>query len=430
MQNIDIIPQFRTDDTHANHLYYAAFENDRLAMNSAIENLQPYPFEKLAELKSGIRVAGAQTEINLSIGEPRHETAEFILNSLRDNLNLSSYYPKTKGSEELRSSIVAWLTRRFDLVSNSISADKHVLPVNGTREALFSFGQCIIDKQKPDPLIVTSNPFYQIYEGAALLAGATPWFVNCSPENDFQTDYDSVPESVWRRCQLLYICTPNNPTGNTLDLDTFRRLLRWADEYDFVIASDECYSEIFLNEDQPPMGLLQAASLLGRTNYERCMVFHSLSKRSNVPGIRSGFVAGDARLIEAFFKYRTYHGSAMAPYTQEASIVAWQDEEHVIENRLLYREKFKRVIDILRPDMNVQLPAATFYLWAETPQSDTEFARGLYQQQGVTVLPGSYLSRQVDGRNPGENRVRIALVSSLTECEEAAQRIVNYINSL
>lgn len=399
-------------------------------MNQAIEKLQSYPFEKLAQLKSGIKAAADKTEINLSIGEPRHPTPAFILDTLKAHLQLTSSYPKTLGSDELRAAIAAWLTKRFSLPAASINADMHIIPVNGTREALFAFGQCIIDKNASQPLVVICNPFYQIYEGAALLAGATPWFVNCTTENNFQADYGSVPASVWQRCQLLYICSPNNPTGSVVSLDTIRQLLELADEHDFVIASDECYSEIYLDEAQAPLGLLEAAVKLGRTDFKRCMVFHSLSKRSNVPGMRSGFVAGDARLIAAFLKYRTYHGCAMAAYTQQASIAAWQDEKHVEENRRLYRQKFDRVSSILQTVMDVRLPAATFYLWPQTPQADTEFTHGLYQQQNVTVIPGSYLSRQANGINPGENRIRIALVASLAECEEAAKRIRNYINSL
>jgi N-succinyldiaminopimelate aminotransferase len=399
-------------------------------MNHAIEKLQSYPFEKLAGLKSGINTTTDKNEINLSIGEPNHPTPAFILNVLKDHLGLAANYPKTKGNDGLREAIAVWLTKRFSLPLDSIDVDKQIIPVNGTREALFAIGQCIIDNQGKDPVVVTCNPFYQIYEGAALLAGATPWYVNCTTENNFQPDYDSVPESVWQRCQLLYVCSPNNPTGSVAGLGTIKRLLELADKHNFIIASDECYSEIYLDEEQAPMGLLEAAAKLGRTDYKRCLVFHSLSKRSNVPGMRSGFVAGDAELIADFFKYRTYQGCAMAPYSQQASIAAWRDEEHVRENRRLYREKFDKVVGILETVMNVQKPAATFYLWPETPQPDTEFARGLYQQQHVTVLPGSFLSRQVDGMNPGQNRIRIALVASLAECEEAAHRICNYINSL
>ncbi len=399
-------------------------------MNHAIEKLQPYPFEKLAQLKSGLSTPADKIEINLSLGEPKHPTPAFILDALRDHLSLAAHYPKTKGSDELRAAVATWLTKRFSLPVTSIRADRHILPVNGTREALFAFCQYIIDRRLEKPLVVTCNPFYQIYEGAALLAGAEPWYVSCGAENNFQADYEAVPRSVWQRCQLLYLCSPNNPTGSVVGLDTFKLLLELADRYDFVIAADECYSEIYLDEDRAPLGLLEAAARLGRTDYERCMVFHSLSKRSNVPGMRSGFVAGDADLIAGFLTYRTYHGCAMPLYTQQASIAAWQDEEHVRENRRLYREKINRVVDILQPLMNVQLPFATFYLWPETPQADADFARGLYQQQRVTVLPGSYLSRQVNGNNPGAGRIRLALVAPMAECEQAAFRIRHYINSL
>lgn len=418
------------DDDQADHLYYAALANERLQMNPGIEKLQSYPFEKLAQLKSGISPISSKSEINLSIGEPKHPTPTFILDTLRDHLNLAANYPKTGGSDELRTSIARWLTKRFSLPLASIHADKHIIPVNGTREALFAIGQCIVDKSIKDPVVVICNPFYQIYQGSTLLAGATPYYVNCVAANNYQADYDCVPASVWQRCQLLYLCSPNNPTGSVVTLNTFERLLELANEHDFIIASDECYSEIYLDEDQPPSGLLEAAAKLGRTDYKRCLVFHSLSKRSNVPGIRSGFVAGDASLITAFFKYRTYQGCAMAPYTQQASVAAWQDEEHVRENRRLYREKFDTVLDILRPVMNISLPAGTFYLWPQTPQPDDEFARGLFQQQNVTVLPGSYLSREVDGTDPGANRIRIALVASLAECIDAAERINEYINSI
>ena len=399
-------------------------------MNHAIEQLQDYPFEKLAALYSGISTTSDKSELNLSIGEPKHPTPAFILEALKSHLNLAAKYPKTNGNFELRETIANWIIDRFSLPTTGIDADLNIIPVNGTREALFAIAQCIIDKTTSESLVLMSNPFYQIYEGAALLAGATPWYINCEAGAGFQTDYKSVPESVWRQCQLLYVCSPNNPTGSVLNLSTYEQLLKLADKHDFVIASDECYSEIYLDEDKAPLGLLEAATILGRDDFKRCLVFHSLSKRSNVPGIRSGFVAGDADLIAKFFKYRTYQGCAMAPFTQQASIQAWKDENHVRENRRLYREKFLSVVDILKPVMNVELPPATFYLWPETPQSDASFARGLHQQQNVTVLPGSYLSRKVRGINPGENRIRIALVASLSECEDAAMRIKNYINEI
>ena len=399
-------------------------------MNQGLENLQPYPFEKLKELLSGVTPPESKTGISLSIGEPRHDTPGFVIKALQDNLQLASRYPLTRGDATLREAISQWLVNRFSLQAASIDPAKHVIPVNGTREALFAICHCLVDTAQMGPLVVTGNPFYQIYEGAALLSGATPWYLNCTAENDFIADYDAVDESTWQRTQLLFLCSPNNPTGRVIGLETLQKLIRLSDEHDFVIASDECYSEIYLDEENPPVGLLEAAAKMGRHDYRNCLVFHSLSKRSNVPGLRSGFVAGDAGLVEQFYRYRTYHGCAMAPYTQVASTLAWQDEEHVQENRRLYREKFSSVVDILSPVLQVEKPAASFYLWPETPVADTEFARGLFKEEHVTVLPGSYLSREVDGINPGNKRLRIALVASKMECEEAATRIVNFTRTL
>ena len=399
-------------------------------MNQGLRNLQPYPFEKLKDLLSQVQPAADRSPISLSIGEPRHDTPEFVLQAMRDNLTLASRYPLTKGEESLRSAIADWLTTRFSLESSTIDPQQHVIPVNGTREALFAICHCLVDNTATDPLVVTGNPFYQIYEGAALLTGASPWYLNCTADNNFIADYDAVDASVWQRTQVLFLCSPNNPTGRVIELDTLQKLIGLSDKYDFVIASDECYSEIYLDEEKPPVGLLEAAAKMGRDDYRNCLVFHSLSKRSNVPGLRSGFVAGDRDLIDQFYRYRTYHGCAMAPYTQVASTLAWQDEQHVEENRRLYRDKFSRVLEILAPVMQVEMPAASFYLWPETPISDTDFAQGLYRQENLTVLPGSYLSREVDGINPGNNRLRIALVASIEECEEAAKRIVDFIHTL
>lgn len=392
-------------------------------MNPGIASLQPYPFEKLARLKQGIIPPPDKSAIDLSIGEPRHETPAFILKEIRTHLGSTAVYPKTRGQEKLREVIAGWLGNRFRLPENSIHPDKHILPVNGTREALFAFAQCMIDHRKPNPVVVAPNPFYQIYEGAALLAGAKPVFINCMAENGFVPDFSSVPAETWKDCQLVYICTPGNPTGAVLSRAVLAQLLELADQYDFIIASDECYSEIYLDEDNAPVGLLQVAAETGREDYHRCMVFHSLSKRSNVPGMRSGFVAGDQSLIGSFFKYRTYHGCAMPGYTQAASIAAWQDESHVIRNRELYREKFAAVLAILAPVMNVQHPEAGFYLWPEVPDSDQAFTQQLFSKQNVTVLPGSFLSRPANGINPGKNRVRVALVAPTEECIEAAVRI-------
>jgi N-succinyldiaminopimelate aminotransferase len=329
---------------------------------------------------------------------------------------------------ELRTAIAEWLVRRFGLPENSLDPERQVLPVNGTREALFAFAQCIVNPVS-DALVLMPNPFYQIYEGAALLAGATPWFLNTTRETALLPDFDAVPEAVWKRCQLVYICTPGNPTGAVMPTTALQQLIELADRHDFVIASDECYSEIYREGTTPPAGLLQAAAELGQTDYRRCVVFHSLSKRSNAPGLRSGFVAGDAAIMKDFLRYRTYHGCAMPPATQSASIRAWQDEAHVARNRALYTAKFNAVLELLAPLLEVQLPDAGFYLWAHTPVADTDFARNLRAQQNVIVLPGSFLSRTAAGINPGENHVRMALVAPIEDCIEAAARIKSYIVS-
>ncbi|MCW8919766.1 MAG: succinyldiaminopimelate transaminase [Gammaproteobacteria bacterium] len=400
-------------------------------MNPDLKRLQPYPFEKLNRLKDGVTPA-AKPPIALSIGEPKHQPPGFVVEELITHLHGLSSYPLTRGSDALRRAIAGWLTRRFALPEGSIDAEQHVLPVAGTREALFAFAQAVVDRTangSGDPLVLCPNPFYQIYEGAALLAGAVPWFMNTGPENGFLPDLEAVPDAVWQRCQLIYLCSPGNPTGAVADIDTLQRLIRLADEHDFIIASDECYSELYF--DVPPPGLLQAAAQMGRTGYERCVVFHSLSKRSNLPGLRSGFVAGDAAVLAAFLKYRTYHGCALPPHTQAASSAAWGDEAHVATNRERYRQKFDAVLAILQPVMAVERPDAGFYLWAKSaPLSDTEFAKQLFAQQNVTVLPGSYLSREAHGINPGSGRVRMALVAELDECIEAARRIRDFITSL
>ena len=397
-------------------------------MNPDLSLLQPYPFERLAKLLDGISRPQTLSEISLSIGEPKHPTPGFITEEVITHLHGLSRYPLTRGSPELRRAISEWLTARFSLPAGSLDPEQQVLPVNGTREALFAFAQCIIDRTAA-PVVLMPNPFYQIYEGAALLAGAEPWFLNTTRETAFRPDFESVPESTWSRCQLVYICTPGNPTGAVMNSAELRRLIELADRHDFVIASDECYSEIYPDESSPPCGLLQAAAEMGRDDFNRCMVFHSLSKRSNAPGLRSGFVAGDANLVRNFLRYRTYHGCAMPPATQAASIRAWQDENHVIENRRLYREKFSAVLEILAPVLDVQLPDAGFYLWPHTPVDGEEFARGLLAQQNVIVLPGSYLSRTAAGINPGQGHVRMALVAPLEDCIEAAERIKSWLST-
>jgi len=398
-------------------------------MNHDLDRLQPYPFEKLSALKAGVTPPGGMEHIALYIGEPRHPTPAVVTEALVGNLKGLSSYPATKGEPALRQAVAQWLTRRFRLPAGCVDPDRHVLPVNGTREALFAFAQAVVDRSG-DPLVVMPNPFYQIYEGAALLAGARPHFVPCTEATGWLPDLDAVPPDVWRRCQLAYVCSPGNPTGAVLALGALQRLIRLADEHDFVIASDECYSEIYHDEANPPPGLLEAAAAMGRTGFERCVAFHSLSKRSNAPGLRSGFVAGDPRVLERFLLYRTYHGCAMSPPVQAASAGAWGDEAHVVANRAAYREKSDAVLDILGGCLNVTRPTASFYLWPETPAPDTDFAQGLYARQNVTVLPGSFLSRAVDGINPGAGHVRIALVAPLDECVTAAHRIRDYVESL
>lgn len=397
-------------------------------MNPGFEKLQPYPFEKLARLQARITPAGLPP-IDLSIGEPKHPTPPFILDSLRDNLSGAARYPSTRGTAELRETVRRWLIQRFSLPESGLDSNEHILPVTGTREALFAFAQCLIDPDD-EALVITGNPFYQIYEGAAFLAGAGIHYVNCLEGNRFIPDFSGIDTETWDRCRLLYLCSPNNPCGSVIDVDTYRQLLALAEKHDFVIAADECYSEIYLDEDNPPPGLLQASVECGYHDYKRCMVFHSLSKRSNVPGMRSGFVAGDAALIEKFYLYRTYHGCSMAPYAQAASITAWNDEDHVRDNRGQYRRKFDAVLDILAPVMNVQRPAAGFYLWPETPVDDVEFTRLLLERQNVRVLPGSFISRQAGGVNPGSRRIRVALVAGFEECVTAAERIRDVVQSL
>ena len=399
-------------------------------MNGDLARLQPYPFEKLNALKAGTTPPAALEHIALSIGEPKHATPRLISEAVLEHLHQLAVYPTTKGIPALRQAIADWLTRRFVLPAGSVDADSQVLPVNGTREALFAFAQAMVDRSRPDTLVLSPNPFYQIYEGAALLAGATPHFLPCTPETGLMPDFDAVDDATWARCQLLFICTPGNPTGAVLPIETLQQLISLAEQHDFVIASDECYSEIYFDESQPPVGLLQAAAAMGNTDYKRCVVFHSLSKRSNAPGLRSGFVAGDAAVLAGFLSYRTYHGCAMPLQHQMASIAAWNDETHVVENRRLYREKFDAVLDTLGGCLAVRRPDAAFYLWPKTPIADTDFARGLFDQQHVTVLPGSYLSRSVNGHNPGAGHVRMALVAPLDACVDAARRIKTYTESL
>ena len=398
-------------------------------MNPYLQKLQPYPFEKLSALKAGCTPPAELPHIALSIGEPKHPAPEFVLEAVRANLNGMNQYPLTRGIPELRQTIARWLERRFQLGIKAVDAETQVLPVTGTREALFAFAQAVVDGNA-DVTVLMPNPFYQIYEGAAYLAGATPRFYNTVADNHYLPDFDAISDDDWRACSLLYICTPGNPTGAVISKEQLIKLIEKAREFDFIIASDECYSEIYFDEATPPPGLLEAAHECGNTSYENCVVFHSLSKRSNLPGMRSGFVAGDANVLKQFLLYRTYHGCAMSPVVQHASVSAWNNEQHVIDNRKLYVQKFDAVIDILGPVSKVNKPDAGFYLWLQTPIDDTEFAKQLFAQQNITVLPGSYLSREANGVNPGSGHVRMALVAPLEECITAAKRIREFVAGL
>ena len=400
-------------------------------MNPYLKYLHPYPFEKLAQLKQGIVPPHDKAHIALSIGEPTHPTPHFIQEALLTHVHGLGVYPNTKGLLELRLAISEWLSRRFQVPLTSINPDTQVLPVSGTREALFSFAQCVIDATAATkPIVIMPNPFYQIYEGAALLAGAEPYFLNTIEANGYLPDFDAVPEAIWQRCQLIYICSPGNPCGAVMSRDDHEKLVNLAEKYDFIIASDECYSELYDDESSPPVGLLQTAHWMGNSAFKRCVVFHSLSKRSNAPGLRSGFVAGDADILQAYFQYRTYQGCAMPLPTQHASIKAWQQEHHVIENRQLYREKFAAFITILSEACTIRQPPASFYVWLKTPIDDQEFAQKLFAHENLTVLPGSFLSREFNGINPGRGYVRIALVAPLDECIKSAHRIKNFLNTL
>jgi N-succinyldiaminopimelate aminotransferase len=404
-------------------------------MNPKLSLLQPYPFERLRQLFAGLTPDPVHRAISLGIGEPKHATPTFLKQALADALDTGlASYPATAGDPALRAACAGWLQRRYGV---SVDPASQVLPVNGSREALFAFAQTVIDPSRPGATVAFPNPFYQIYEGAALLAGAAPHYVASDPARNFAPDWDRVPDAVWAQTQLLYVCSPGNPTGAVMPLDEWRKLFALSDRHGFVIASDECYSEIYFR-DEAPLGGLEAAQRLGRTDFKNLVAFTSLSKRSNAPGLRSGFVAGDTALIKPFLLYRTYHGGAMSPAVQAASIAAWGDEDHVVENRRMYREKFAQVTPLLAEVLEVALPDAAFYLWAGVParfaehtpglSSDEAFARALLAQYNVTVLPGSYLARNVDGHNPGAGRVRMALVAETAECLEAAQRIHRFVS--
>ncbi len=404
-------------------------------MNHNLKHLHPYPFAKMVTLLADSIPADGYSEIKLGIGEPKHEPPAFVLDVLRENLDKISRYPTTNGMFELRQTIAHWLEKRFFL--SHVDANTQVLPVMGTREAIFSFVQAVINHDTADnestsssasnasSLVVMPNPFYQIYEGAAILAQATPHFVPCTLDNDFKGDYRAVPKDVWARTQLVFVCSPNNPTGSVMTMEDWEYLIRLSDQYGFVIASDECYSELYF--DTAPIGLLQACANLGRRNFKNCIVFHSLSKRSNLPGLRSGFVAGDAKILQSYLQYRTYQGCAMPIPHQLASIAAWQDEKHVAHNRALYQEKFALWMSELGELLDLRMPEAGFYFWIKVPEpfdgDDEVFVKALYEQANIHALAGRYLSREVDGNNPGKGYVRVALVASVEESREAISRI-------
>jgi len=403
-------------------------------MNPLLGRLNPYPFERLRQLSAGIVPSTAHRPISLGIGEPRHPTPALVEDAIRASLAGLSAYPATAGEPALREACAGWVQRRYGVTLDPAS---QVLPVNGTREALFALAQTVVDPTRPGATVLCPNPFYQIYEGAALLAGAATAFANSDPARNFAADWSAIDDATWARTQLVYVCSPGNPTGAVMPQDEWRTLFDLSDRHGFVIASDECYSEIWFR-DEAPLGALQAARALGRDDFQRLVVLTSLSKRSNVPGMRSGFVAGDAAILKSFLLYRTYHGSAMSLVVQAASIAAWNDEAHVVANRELYRRKFERVTPLLAGVLDVALPDAGFYLWAGVPQdlpggmagNDVEYARQLLAQYNVTVLPGSLLAREAHGVNPGAGRIRMALVAGVDECVEAAERIVAFTRKL
>ncbi|MGD9681557.1 MAG: succinyldiaminopimelate transaminase [Candidatus Obscuribacterales bacterium] len=402
-------------------------------MNSRLDLLQPYPFEKLAGLLEGVHPPAGVSPIRWSIGEPAHAPPAFVLETIKNSLPDLGLYPLTKGLPELSEAIAAWLTRRFSLKESEIDPSRCILPVSGTREALFSIAQAVIDSQAGSAILMP-NPFYQIYEGAALIAGARTIFYNLTEDNNFEPDFSAIEPAVWKDVRMLYVCSPSNPTGHCLSMTAWKDILALSQKYDFIIASDECYSELYRDEENPPVGLLQAASTLGVADFKNCLVFHSLSKRSNLPGMRSGFVAGDPEILSRYWLYRTYHGCTMSVPYQKASIAAWQDEEHVKENRRLYRLKFEAVIKELEPELdnhleNLRHPDGSFYLWAKVQGSDEKFTRELYRQENLLVLPGSYLSRMDNGSNPGAGYLRMALVAPVEQCAEGARRLHRFLKN-
>lgn len=395
-------------------------------MNPRMASLMPYPFTRLDELLAQTEPNPKLKPIYLSIGEPKHKPAQVAQDAIGANLDQNGFYPATKGTLELREVIADWLNKRFSLQSCPVSADAHLLPVNGTREALFAIVQLIANPDRSGGLIAMPNPFYQIYEGAALLAGKTPVFLNSEPAHQMQPNWRAVPDSVWRDTELLFICTPGNPSGTQIPLEDMIYLIEAADEHDFVIVSDECYSELYLDPRRPIPGILEACAKIGRKDFARCLAVHSLSKRSNLPGLRSGFIAGDPNLIQQFLLYRTYHGSAMPGTTQKASVAAWADETHADQNRALYQLKYAEALPLIRPHFNFVEPDAGFYLWLETPGCDRDYTQALWRDYAVKVVPGSFLARDTPTGNPGRNRIRIALVADRDQCLEGLQRLVSF----
>jgi N-succinyldiaminopimelate aminotransferase len=396
-------------------------------MNPRLQALHTYPFEKLARLKAGVEPPKDLPHVAMSIGEPQHDPPAFVLEALRQNVHRVAGYPATAGTIELRGSAARWLERRFKLGAGKVNPDSMVLPVNGTREALFAFVQVVVGA-KPNALVAMPNPFYQIYEGASLLAGAEPYFLNTNAANGYIPDLDAVPAAIWNRCEILFLCNPGNPAGAIAPRKYLEHALELAEKHDFIIAADECYAEIYLDDNNPPASLLEAALATGRDTFQRCMTFHSLSKRSSVPGLRSGFVAGDPSVMSRFLHYRTYHGSAMAVPTQIASAAAWDEDSHAQQNRRLYQEKFARVMPILTPVLDVKRPDGAFYLWPDVHEDDELFTRQLFAEQNLTVLPGSYLAREAGGENPGRRRIRISLTAGVDQCVMAAERIRAFIS--
>ncbi len=404
-----------------------AAPRDNPDMNPLLGKLHPYPFERLRAMTAGITPNPALRPISLGIGEPKHAAPALVEDALVAAIKGLSVYPPTAGTPALREGFAGWVQRRYGV---AVDPATQVLPVGGSREALFAIAQTIVDPSRPGATVVCPNPFYQIYEGAALLAGADVAFANSDPARNFAADWGCIPEATWARTQLIYVCSPGNPTGAVMPLNEWAQLFELSDRHGFVIASDECYSEIYFR-DEPPLGGLEAATKLGRADFKNLISFTSLSKRSNVPGLRSGFVAGDAEILRNFLLYRTYHGSAMSPLVQAASLAAWGDETHVATNRALYRTKFAQVTPVLAEGLDVALPDAGFYLWAGVPGGDdTAFALQLLAQYNVAVLPGSLLAREAEAgnprSNPGSGRIRMALVASTEECLEAAHRIADF----